>query len=299
MRSLPALPTIAGATALAGLLAVPAPASAWGFEAHQFIVGRAIALLPPEIRPFFEANRTFLVEHTLDPDLWRVAGFTEESPRHFLNLDAYGAYPFADLPRAYDAALERFGAGRLAQNGILPWRAAETADRLREAFEALRRGGFARRDVAFFTAVVAHYVADAHVPFHAVLNFDGQLTGQRGIHARWESDLFTRYERRLTVTPAPVRRVPEVRDLVFETLLSGFQLAEGVLAADRDAIGGRDVYDERYYEAFFAASGPVLERRLGEAVTAVASIVASAWEQAGRPPLPAAAPAPAPRRRDP
>ena len=39
------------------LLAVPAPAHAWGFAAHKFIMDRAIALLPPEIRPLFEAHR--------------------------------------------------------------------------------------------------------------------------------------------------------------------------------------------------------------------------------------------------
>src|SRR3990172_8734516 len=109
--------------AVLSLVAIPAPARAWGFQAHQFIADRAIAALPPEIRPFFQANRTFIVEHTIDPDLWRTAGFIEESPRHFLNLDAYGAYPFAGLPRAYDAALAKYGADTLVDNGLLPWRA--------------------------------------------------------------------------------------------------------------------------------------------------------------------------------
>lgn len=279
------------------LIAIPAPAHAWGFGAHQFIAARAIALLPPEIRPFFEANRTFFIEHTLDPDLWRTAGFAEESPRHFLDLDAYGAYPFAELPRAYDAALAKYGSDTLVRNGLLPWRAAEVAGWLQRAFEETRSGGYARRDVAFFAAVLAHYIADAHVPFHAVLNHDGQLTGQRGIHARWESDLFARYESRLTVTPAPVRAVPEVRDLVFDTLLSSFQLTAGVLDADRRALGTREVYDDRYFEAFFAATRGVLERRLGEAITAVAAAVTSAWHAAGRPPMPVTAPAAPPRRR--
>src|SRR5207342_2219625 len=36
---------------------VPAPASAWGFAAHKFIMGRAIDLLPAEIRPFFAEHR--------------------------------------------------------------------------------------------------------------------------------------------------------------------------------------------------------------------------------------------------
>src|ERR1700674_1378624 len=87
------------------VLLVPSPAAAWGFETHKFIVSRAIDILPEAIRPFFQANRVFVVEHVIDPDLWRTAGFTDEPPRHFVDIDAYGKYPFNDLPRDYDAAL--------------------------------------------------------------------------------------------------------------------------------------------------------------------------------------------------
>ena len=41
-------------------LARPAPAAAWGTEVHKFITARAIALLPAEIRPFFEKYTTKL-----------------------------------------------------------------------------------------------------------------------------------------------------------------------------------------------------------------------------------------------
>jgi hypothetical protein len=37
------------------------------------------------------------------------------------------------------------------------------------------------------SAEIGHYVADAHVPLHASTNHNGQLTGQEGIHAFWES----------------------------------------------------------------------------------------------------------------
>lgn len=79
-------PVIATLVAIA-MLAAPIRAHAWGFEAHAFIMARAIELLPSELRPFFEANRTFLVEHTIDPDLWRNAGFAEEPPRHFIDIE--------------------------------------------------------------------------------------------------------------------------------------------------------------------------------------------------------------------
>ena len=284
--------------AVVAIVAAPARARAWGFEAHAFIMGRAIELLPAELRPFFEANRTFLVEHTIDPDLWRTAGFVEEPPRHFIDIDAYGQYPFAELPREYDAALKRYGAETLTKNGLLPWRAAEVAGRLRRAFEQVPKDPQdAPTDVKFFSTVLAHYISDGHVPFHAVVNYDGQLTGQNGIHLRWEDELFTRYHQKLAVRPAPIRSIPNMRDFMFDTVLAGFQLTASVLDADRTAIGARDEYDDRYFETFFSASRPILERRLGESVTAVASAITSAWDQAGRPVVPVTPPKRVERKR--
>jgi hypothetical protein len=280
------------------LLFVPASAAAWGFDAHRFIVSQAIDRLPQEIRPFFDANRAFIIERAIDPDLWRSAGFTQEPPNHFLDLDAYGRYPFNELPRDYDAALKKFGPEVLTRNGLVPWRTAEIAGRLVRAFEALQKQGpYARTDITFFSAIIGHYVADAHVPLHAVLNYDGQLTGQNGVHSRWEDDLFVRYRSRLSLTSAPLRPIRNERDFIFDTLLESFQLADAVLAADKEAISDHDVYDDRYFEAFFTKMKPIVEQRLGGAITAVASMIASAWEQAGRPSLPVNAPPRSPQRR--
>ena len=52
----------------------PSPVFAWGAVAHRYIMRRAIELLPPGIKPFFESNRDALVLRVHDPDLWRVAG---------------------------------------------------------------------------------------------------------------------------------------------------------------------------------------------------------------------------------
>jgi len=283
---------------LMALLAYPASARAWGFEAHRFIVARAIDILPEPIRPFFEANRAFIVERAIDPDLWRNAGFSEEPPNHFLDFDAYGKYPFTDLPRDYDAALKKFGIDVLRQNGLVPWRTHEMAGRLFRGFEALQKNGpYARSDIQFFSAIIGHYVADAHVPLHAVLNYNGQLTGQTGIHNRWEDELFIRFQKQLAIKPGALKSVTNERDFIFDTLLDSSQLAAGVLAADKEAIGDRDVYDDQYFETFFARTRPVLERRLNEAITAVASIITSAWEQAGKPQLSATPPPRIPQRR--
>jgi hypothetical protein len=282
------------------VLAVPSDARAWGFEAHKFIMDRAIALLPPALRPMFEAGRATLVERAIDPDTWQRAGYDAlESPHHFLDLDSdgYGEYPFDGLPRDYAAAVAKFGRARVEENGTLPWRTENLYGDLRGAFEAYRRrGAFGRHDILFFSAWLAHYVSDAHVPFHAVVNYDGQLTGQRGIHARFESILFERYRPQLRIAPAPRAPITNPRDFIFDTLIEGTRLVPPILEGDLDAIGSRDVYDDAYYAAFFAASRGVLERRLDESIAAVAAMIAGAWDAAGRPALPLDPPA-APQRR--
>jgi hypothetical protein len=293
--------TALGAALLALLaLSTPAPAAAWGFETHKFIMSRAIDLLPEAIRPFFQANRVFVVEHVIDPDLWRTAGFVDEVPRHVLYLDAYGTYPFSELPRDYNAALANYGLQTIMKNGLLPWRTGDMSGRLRQAFDDQQKGAVAApADIKFFSSIIGHYVADAHVPFHAAVNSDGQLTGQTGIHARFEEDLFVRYGKRLTIQPPPLKSIPNVRDFIFDTLVDSYLEVDPVLAADREAIDDRAAYDDPYYDAFFAKAKPILERRLGQAISGVASVIASEWEAAGRPALPVNPPPrpPAPRRR--
>src|SRR5436309_3195131 len=121
MRNAPLIAVVA----LAAMLQ-PKPASAWGTAAHRFIMSRAIELLPPELKPFFTHYRDQIVTRSIDPDTWRLIGWEDES-NHFVDFGAreLGRYPFDDLPREYDAALEKFGRTALNRLGTLPWRYAE------------------------------------------------------------------------------------------------------------------------------------------------------------------------------
>ena len=101
------------------VLVAPSRADAWGFEAHKYIMSRAIALLPAQIRPLFEAERVSVVERAVDPDLWRTAGWPGESERHFVDLDAYGAHPFKELPRDLEEAIKKYGREFVEKNGIV------------------------------------------------------------------------------------------------------------------------------------------------------------------------------------
>src|SRR5205809_6816675 len=121
---------------------VPSSASAWGFAAHRYIMGRAIDLLPSELKPFFDRYRDEIVARAADPDLWRNAGW-EDDPNHFVNfgMNELGPYPFAGLARECGAAREKFGPATLARIGRLPWREGEASGNLRRGFAGLAREG--------------------------------------------------------------------------------------------------------------------------------------------------------------
>ena len=279
---------IAGLFALI-VVAAPAPADAWGFEAHKYILDRAIDLLPPEIRPYFVKYRAAIAEHAIDPDLWRNVGFdADESPRHFLDMDAYGPSPFTELPRDLEAAVKRYGREFVVKNGLLPWRTQEIHVKLVEAFT--QKATYSRDNIKYFSAFLGHYLSDAQVPFHAALNHDGQLTGQWGIHSRFETETFERYRGSLDVRPKPIVAVKSARDLTFDSLVASFSQVQAVLDADKAAVANRDLYDDVYFAAFFGRVKPILEQRLADSITAVASAIAAAWEDAGRPALPLEAP---------
>jgi hypothetical protein len=267
--------------------ACPAPAAAWGFAAHRYIMGKAIDLLPAAMKPFFEHFRSEVVMRSTDPDTWRNVGW-EDDPNHFVDFGdpLLGPYPFTALPRDSSAAVEKFGAAAMKRLGTLPWREAEEFGNLRRAFEGFAKNSpYATSDVVLFAGVAAHYIQDAHQPFHATNNYDGQLTGQHGIHNRFERDLMERFATRLIVDARASSSITNPRDAAFEALLVSYSLVPTVLEADKTAIAGKAEYDGDYFEKFFTAVRPVLEKQLAAAAAATAGVLVGAWEQAGKPAL--------------
>jgi hypothetical protein len=277
-----------GCLVLLLLMGVPAPALAWGAAAHRYIMDCAIDLLPAGIKPFFDNHRAELVLRVNDPDLWRVAGW-EDGPNHFVNFGRsdLGRFPFAALPRDYSVAVGKFGIETLKRIGTLPWREAEEYANLQRGFSGFRRNqGFAASDTVLFAAVAAHYIQDAHMPLHASNNSDGQLTGQTGLHARFETALFERYQAKLKIDPPAVPPIANPREAAFETLLASYQLVPKLLQADKEAAAGTKTYDGAYYARFFATAGPLLEQQVARAIAATVAIITGAWQAAGRPALP-------------
>jgi hypothetical protein len=275
------------------VVALPASLSGWGMDVHRRITERALDGLPPEIKPFFDQQRAFIVEHSVDPDLWRVVDLRgelgEEDPNHFLDIDGLGEpRPFRAVPRDWDAYVRKYGAEKANRTGRLPWRAEEIYNRLVTAFQGIAKGtpAYAADNSRYLAGVLAHYIEDAHVPFHASANYNGQLTGQVGIHSRFETELPLRNWTTLKLAPVTIRPIPGMKDFIFDTLIASELLVGGILDADRRAIQGRELYDDGYFTQMLAATHVVLERRLSDAASGVASAIVSAWTEAGRPVLP-------------
>ena len=92
----------------------------WGFYAHRKINYYAVFLLPPEMISLYKPNIEFITEHAIDPDKRRYA-IPEEGPRHYIDIDNYGKYPYDSLPRRWTDAVAKFTEDSLNANGIVPW----------------------------------------------------------------------------------------------------------------------------------------------------------------------------------
>jgi hypothetical protein len=295
---------------LAGVvLLVPVSVDAWGMDVHRWITRRALQALPEPLKAFYAARTEMVVEHSVDPDLWRVVNLRtdrgDEDPNHFLDIDGLDEpRPFAGVPRDWDAYVARYGVERANKMGRLPWRTEEMYRLVVSRFQDAAKSpqGYGLENAVYASAVLAHYIEDAHQPFHSVANYDGQLTGQRGVHSRFETELPLRHRDLLTSTlpPPAIRPISNIKEFVFDTLIANEALVAGILDADRKATEGRELYDDAYFAMFFKATRPILERRINDAAGAVASAIVSAWTEGGKPPLPLTKTAtPAPIRRVP
>jgi hypothetical protein len=280
------------AVVLAGLAFPASVTRAWGLDVHRRITERALDGLPIEIRGFFNEQRAFIVERSIDPDLWRVADLRgalgDEPPNHFLDIDDLGEPPpFTNVPREWAAFVQRYGVKEANLAGRLPWRTEEIYDRLVAALSdtASGKSQYAASNARYLAAILAHYVEDGFVPFHAVRNYDGQLTGQRGLHSRFETTLVLDHWASFALRPVVVKPIPDIRTFMFETLIESAGLTAAVLEADLKAAGPDKVYDAKYYEQFRAGAGAIAEQRLNDSVDAVVSVITAAWREAGSPTL--------------
>ncbi len=268
----------------------------WGFYAHRQINNYAVFLLPPEMMLLYKPNIDFLTEHAVDPDKRRYA-IAEEGPRHYIDIDHYGTYPFSSLPRKWNEAVQKFSQDTLMQYGIVPWHVEVMLGRLTAAF---REKNFSR--IMKTSAELGHYIADAHVPLHANSNHNGQLTNQRGIHGFWESrvpELLAEKEFDFFIGKAQYINNPG--KYIWDRVLESAKASDSVLMFEKElskrfSPDGKYAFEERngvivrqYSSAFTIAFNRKLngmvERRMRLAIASVASFWYTAWVNAGQPNL--------------
>jgi len=257
-----------------------APAFAWGNNAQRLIVNHAVDTLPYELRPFFENNRNFLIQHVNDT-LNNLDKHPNERQNHFIELDKYGKFPFEALPRNYKAALSKYSKSHIESTGKLPWQIGVYSAKLTEDMKA-GRWDEAKIDAAF----LADYVAEAHDPFNTTENYDGKMTGQTGVNERFNTMLIDRYGSFFPVSPHDAFFITDPTDFAFEMCLNAHSLVESILLADRNAKRDLSSYTDEYYDRFYNLTAAALIKQLSDAATDVGSYWLTAWTNAGKPPLP-------------
>ncbi|MGB3801196.1 MAG: zinc dependent phospholipase C family protein [Lewinella sp.] len=184
-----------------------------------------------------------------------------------------------------------------SDHGILPYHLVAYHRRLTLAFV----DGDADR-ILQLAAEMGHYVGDAHVPLHTTENYNGQLTGQNGIHAFWESrlpELFADSEYDYFVGPAAYIDDPEA--YYWDIVLESHSLVDSVLHTERrlseqfaadqqlcfEERSGRQVQTQctEYARAWSDAMAGMVEQRFRAAVHSVGSVWYSCWVDAGQPDL--------------
>jgi len=272
---------LAGLALLVILLLATPSSFGWGENAERMIVDKAVDTLPDEMRPFFQANRPYLVQHVTDP-VEAEARNPAEQRNSFIQLDRYGQFPFTALPRSYTAAVAKFGKRTLESRGLLPWQIGLYSQKLTDALRAHNWD-----DAKVSAAILAHYVAAAHDPFKSTMNNDGALSSQPGVDERFGNGLVDRYQRFFFLKPNEAAFIRDPTEHAFDMSFSGHSWLENVLLADRRAHEGLSGYKDEYYDRFYAQAGAVLVRQLSDASTDIGSYWMTAWINAGRPPLPA------------
>lgn len=275
---------------------LPYKANAWGFWAHQRINRLAVFTLPPEMFGLYKKQLEYLTEHAVDPDMRRYA-VEGEAAHHYIDIDHFGKYPFPNVPHQWAEAVEKFTADSLEAYGVLPYHLPTVVFRLRDAFAA---GDLTQ--IMKLSADLGHYVGDAHVPLHTTLNYNGQLTGQKGIHGFWESrlpELFAEAEYDLFVGRAYY--LEDVLEAGWETVLASHAAKDSVLEFEaslnaqfpsdkkysyesRNNIVIR-TYSREYSRAYHQRLNGMVERRMRKAVRAIGSYWYTAWVMAGSPDL--------------
>jgi hypothetical protein len=272
--------------------------TSWGFLVHRSVNQLAVYLLPNSMAVFFHHNMDYLVRESVRADI-RKKDDSTEAARHFIDFEAYdreqlGAWK---MPFVFDTAVARYGRDSLNKFGYLPYQVIMSKNQLTSAFRSWNADS-----ILYYAAELAHYVADAHVPLHTTLNYDGQLTGQPGLHSLWESMLPEIYLDDFQLyTPYKVTYLKNPEQAIWDALRSSHILVNDLLK--KEAITARDFpgdkkyriqlrngktiksYNSEFAKAYYQRIGKSVNVQMLLSVNLVADFWYTCWVDAGEPAL--------------
>lgn len=253
----------------------------WGDKGHRFITAKAFECLPAEMQQFKE-NKGYIIEHCTDPD-HRKRSTENEPQKHFIDVDYYKEFLNGRMVMDQDSLVVIYGDSTVKKEGILPWATEETLSKLTEAFRSKDK-----EKTLLYASDLAHYVADGFQPQHATVNYNGQLTGQKGVHSRYESKMFEKYESDLsnnTITDQGYY-ISNTPVYIFSYISASNYYGDVILNADKYAAQkcSGDFNDE-YYRLLWTRTQYLTEEQVSDAARAIASMYYTAWVNAGRPEL--------------
>lgn len=271
------------------------PSHSWGFYGHKRINRMAVFTLPPEMVSFYKEHIEFITNHAVDPDKRRY-GVEGEAPRHYIDIDHYGHNAFDSVPKFWKPAVAKYSEDTLMAYGIVPWQIEKHYYKLLNAFkdENLDR-------ILHYSADLGHYIADAHVPLHTTENYNGQMTGQKGIHGFWESRIpemkaedYDYFVGRARYIDSPIKAAwKTVYDshmavdsvLTFEATLNKEFPSDQKYAYENRGTVMTKVYSVTYTNRYDLMIKGQVERRMRESIIMVGSMWYTAWVNAGKPDL--------------
>jgi FlgD Ig-like domain len=264
-------------------LMLPNPARAYGFSVHRLVNRSATTHLPAGFQGF--AQWATELEDLATAADERKSSVPGESIKHYIDIDDYPEFFAGTLPQSYTAMVSQYGQSRVDGNGTVPWAIESSYQDLLVAF--LNEDWTAAVAAA---ADLGHYVADTHSPLHLTVNYNGQLTGQNGIHSRHESQMTGQHLAELEPLPSPgsTAIVNSLLPAVFgwiDGLYPGVQLILDADLTAKTAAGG-STSGSTYYDRLWIEVGGETTTWVRDASIHLASLWYSAWVQAGSPPLP-------------
>ena len=255
--------------------------SSWGSVGHKIINSKCPASFPASMVGF-QVWADSLGTNASNADTRKNADKTE-SPKHFIDIDNYSEFiSNGRIASTYDSIVDIHGAAIVINNGTLPWATLNTYDSLKVDFQKLKW-----HKAMLDASDLGHYVGDGHMPLHLTNNYNGGMTGQTGIHSRYESDMVYSYQTELSnYTGDSVHFVRNVNKYIFDYIYYDYRYKDSVLIADTYAKNLAGNTTSAQYTTALWSKTHFTTMLFHNSSHSLAELIYSAWVEAGSPAFP-------------